>query len=256
MDGIDVVVCCLGVRYSALVANNDIYWDDHRVALQRVFDIACQSGVRRLILVGTIEGTATQRWLSLSKAKEMAIQQIKQRANQHKITYTIVRPGLLFRDITSILPSLQNSILGRGKFNLRRTQSGAFTNPIHEADLAHFIVECTNDGRYYNCEVKVGGPEVILSQELYCKMLAARDPHHVQEQSQKGRQARTSKQLNRWMKFIFEQDLVGIKYGQRSLEDTLRGMEMRELFGKQSLSKNTEDIFTMYQKTSQKNSEE
>eukprot|EP01025_Chloroclados_australasicus_P000327 TRINITY_DN1016_c0_g1_i13.p1 TRINITY_DN1016_c0_g1~~TRINITY_DN1016_c0_g1_i13.p1 ORF type:complete len:635 (-),score=50.29 TRINITY_DN1016_c0_g1_i13:475-2379(-) len=231
LQDVDAVVCCLGVRYSALIADTNTNWDDHRVALQRVFDIVSQERIRRLIVVSTIEGPFTQRWLPLSKAKENAIQEMKKRMHLNGIKFTVVRPGLLFRDVTSILPGLGNAL--RGKIlNTKRGRKATQTNPIHELDLSHFIVECTNDDRYYNHEVEIGGPEVIYTQELYCKILAARDPDLHLTEFVRSKRVRVPQHLNRWLKYIFNEDMVGQRYGQKSLHDTLRTMEIRELANK------------------------
>ena len=95
-------------------------------------------------------------WLQFQKAKLLAEAALQ---NQTSVTWSIVRPTAFFKSVSGQLEVVQSGapfvMFGNGEVTR--------CNPISEADLATYIVDCSIEPTRNNKILNIGGPDEPLT---------------------------------------------------------------------------------------------
>jgi divinyl chlorophyllide a 8-vinyl-reductase len=166
--GIDAVVSCLASRSGS---RRDAYLIDHRATLN------CLNAGRRVraghfVLLSAI--CVRKPTLQFQRAKLESEAALRR---QTDLTYSIVRPTAFFKSVSNRLELVQ-----AGSPYVLFGEGGTKCNPIAEAELAQYMMDCVRDETRWNRILNVGGPDQPVTQQQQGEMLFAavgRQPRFV-----------------------------------------------------------------------------
>ena len=148
--GIEAVVSCLASRSGI---KKDAYAIDYQ-ATKNCLDAGCEVGAKHFVLLSAF--CVKNPWLQFQQAK------LKFEADlqaQDKMSWSIVRPTAFFKSVSGQLEVVQQGapfvMFGDGEV----TQC----NPIAEADLATYLIDCISDKSRLNKIINLGGPDEPLT---------------------------------------------------------------------------------------------
>lgn len=152
LDGIDIVVSCLGANVSLRPRERRSYSALDPVANGNLLDAALRAGSKRFVYLGvhTAEGYDHTRYC-------LAHERFVERLRASPIASTVVRPTGIFTaldDLVAMAGFGVGSVIGDGT---------AKTNPIHPDDVADALVESLEEGP---SDRPIGGPEVLTRNEI------------------------------------------------------------------------------------------
>jgi len=157
-DGIESIVSCLASRSGI---KKDAYAIDYQATLN-----CLESGravqAKHFVLLSAF--CVKNPWLQFQQAKlkfEAALQE------QSDMTYSIVRPTAFFKSVSGQLEVIQQGapfvMFGDGEVTR--------CNPIAEADLATYLIDCIADESRKNQIINLGGPDEPLTMKKQGEML-------------------------------------------------------------------------------------
>jgi divinyl chlorophyllide a 8-vinyl-reductase len=157
----DAVISCLASTFKTAAKTGD-FWKIDRDANIALFEETAKKGIKRFLLLATFEGRESRAVTAFSEAKEQAVDYCEKHAEEHGITYTIIRPTAYFKDLTkriwdSVKEKNTCTFMGDGSTKI---------NPIHGEDAAKLIVEALDDPAMSNSEYPLGGPETLSFKEI------------------------------------------------------------------------------------------
>ena len=152
LEGIDVVVSCLGANVSLRLRERRSYSALDPVANGNVLEAARAAGSKRFVYVGvhTAPGYDTTRYC-------VAHERFVERLRAADVSSTVVRPTGIFTALDDLLVMARfgmGSIVGDGT---------ARTNPIHPDDVARAVVASLHEGPR---DLAIGGPDVLTRAEV------------------------------------------------------------------------------------------
>jgi len=157
---IDAVVSCLASRSGI---KKDAYAIDYQATLN-CLESGRAVGARHFVLLSAF--CVKNPWLQFQQAKlkfEAALQA------QNDMTYSIVRPTAFFKSVSGQLEVIQSGapfvMFGDGEVTR--------CNPISEADLATYLIDCISDKSRMNKVINLGGPDEPLTMKKQGEMLYA-----------------------------------------------------------------------------------
>ncbi|KAL3792957.1 hypothetical protein HJC23_010970 [Cyclotella cryptica] len=157
---IDAVVSCLASRSGI---KKDAYAIDYQATLN-CLESGRAVGARHFVLLSAF--CVKNPWLQFQQAKlkfEAALQE------QKDMTYSIVRPTAFFKSVSGQLEVIQSGapfvMFGDGEVTR--------CNPISEADLATYLIDCISDKSRLNKIINLGGPDEPLTMKKQGEMLYA-----------------------------------------------------------------------------------
>lgn len=157
---IDAVVSCLASRSGI---KKDAYAIDYQATLN-CLESGRAVGARHFVLLSAF--CVKNPWLQFQQAKlkfEAALQA------QKDMTYSIVRPTAFFKSVSGQLEVIQSGapfvMFGDGEVTR--------CNPISEADLATYLIDCISDKSKMNKVINLGGPDEPLTMKKQGEMLYA-----------------------------------------------------------------------------------
>ncbi|WP_433934511.1 SDR family oxidoreductase [Sorangium cellulosum] len=159
LDGIDVLVSCLGANVSMSLRERRSYHDVDVVANTHLLEAAKRSGTRRFVYLSAHPGPgyAHTRYLS-------AHLQMEERIRASGLAFSFVRP-------TGIYTALSDMItMARAGLGVVVGDGLARTNPVHPVDVAEALAEVLAGGPDV---VPVGGPDVMTRDEVMRLALGA-----------------------------------------------------------------------------------
>ena len=155
---IDAIISCLASRSGT---KKDAYKIDYQATLN-CLEAGRAVGARHFVMLSAF--CVKNPWLQFQQAKlkfEAALQA------QHDLTYTIVRPTAFFKSVSGQLEVVQSGapfvMFGDGEVTR--------CNPIAEADLATYLVDCIADKARVNGIINLGGPDEPLTMKKQGEML-------------------------------------------------------------------------------------
>lgn len=155
---IDAVVSCLASRSGI---KKDAYAIDYQATLN-CLESGRAVGARHFVLLSAF--CVKNPWLQFQQAKlkfEAALEA------QKDMTYSIVRPTAFFKSVSGQLEVIQSGapfvMFGDGEVTR--------CNPISEADLATYLIDCINDKSRLNKIINLGGPDEPLTMKKQGEML-------------------------------------------------------------------------------------
>ncbi len=147
---IDAVISCLASRSGI---KKDAYAIDYQ-ATKNCLDAGIESGARHFVLLSAF--CVKNPWLQFQQAK------LKFEADlqaQDKMSYSVVRPTAFFKSVSGQLEVVQQGapfvMFGDGEVTR--------CNPIAEADLATYLIDCISDKSRENKIINLGGPDEPLT---------------------------------------------------------------------------------------------
>jgi divinyl chlorophyllide a 8-vinyl-reductase len=147
---IDAVISCLASRSGI---KKDAYAIDYQ-ATKNFLDAGIAVGANHFVLLSAF--CVKNPWLQFQQAK------LKFEADlqaQDKMSYSIVRPTAFFKSVSGQLEVIQQGapfvMFGDGEVTR--------CNPIAEADLATYLVDCITDESRKNKVLNLGGPDEPLT---------------------------------------------------------------------------------------------
>lgn len=155
---IDAVVSCLASRSGI---KKDAYAIDYQATLN-CLESGRAVGARHFVLLSAF--CVRNPWLQFQQAKlkfEAALEA------QKDMTYSIVRPTAFFKSVSGQLEVIQSGapfvMFGDGEVTR--------CNPISEADLATYLIDCISDKSRMNKAINLGGPDEPLTMKKQGEML-------------------------------------------------------------------------------------
>jgi divinyl chlorophyllide a 8-vinyl-reductase len=150
-DGkIEAVISCLASRSGI---KKDAYAIDYQ-ATKNCLDAGSANDARHFVLLSAF--CVKNPWLQFQQAK------LKLEADlqaQSKMSYSIVRPTAFFKSVSGQLEVIQQGapfvMFGNGEVTR--------CNPIAEADLATYLIDCIGDKSRLNKVINLGGPDEPLT---------------------------------------------------------------------------------------------
>jgi len=156
--GIESVVSCLASRSGI---KKDAYAIDYQ-ATSNCLAAGMESDARHFVLLSAF--CVKNPWLQFQKAKLKFEDEL---TTQSKMTYSIVRPTAFFKSVSGQLEVCQNGapfvMFGDGEVTR--------CNPIAEADLATYLIDCITDKTRENQIINLGGPDEPLTMKKQGEML-------------------------------------------------------------------------------------
>jgi len=156
---IDAVISCLASRSGI---KKDAYAVDYQATLNFMEAAISTKATRHFVLLSAF--CVKNPWLQFQKAKlkfESALQQ------QNDLTWSIVRPTAFFKSVSGQLEVVQQGapfvMFGDGEITK--------CNPISEADLATYLVDCISKKERENKILNIGGPDEPLTMKKQGEML-------------------------------------------------------------------------------------
>jgi uncharacterized protein YbjT (DUF2867 family) len=152
MDGIEIVVSCLGASVGLGLAERRGYERLDTPANANLITAARAAGVRRFVYLGAhvLPSYAHTRYVRAHEAVGQALA-------TSGLGYTIVRPTGIFSALAPFLDLARKglvTVVGDGR---------ARTNPVHPVDVAEAVVAHLSGGP---TDLSVGGPDVLSRAEL------------------------------------------------------------------------------------------
>jgi len=155
---IEAVISCLASRSGI---KKDSYAIDYQ-ASKNCLDSGIATGATHYVLLSAF--CCKNPWLQFQQAKLKLEGDI---VAQDKMTHTIVRPTAFFKSVSGQLEVVQQGapfvMFGDGKVTR--------CNPIAEADLATYLVDCITDESRLNRNIDLGGPDEPLTMLKQGEML-------------------------------------------------------------------------------------
>lgn len=155
---IDAVVSCLASRSGI---KKDAYAIDYQATLN-CLESGRAVGARHFVLLSAF--CVKNPWLQFQQAKlkfEAALEA------QKDMTYSVVRPTAFFKSVSGQLEVIQSGapfvMFGDGEVTR--------CNPISEADLATYLIDCIKDKSRLNKIINLGGPDEPLTMKKQGEML-------------------------------------------------------------------------------------
>ena len=155
---IDAVISCLASRSGI---KKDAYAIDYQATLN-CFESGRAVDARHFVLLSAF--CVKNPWLQFQQAKlkfEAALQA------QNDMTWSIVRPTAFFKSVSGQLEVIQQGapfvMFGDGEVTR--------CNPISEADLATYLIDCITDESRLNKCIDLGGPDEPLTMKKQGEML-------------------------------------------------------------------------------------
>jgi len=159
-NGIDTIVSCLASRSGI---KKDAYAIDYQATLNCLNSgLASSVNARHFTLLSAF--CVKNPWLQFQQAKlkfEAALQE------QNGMTYSIVRPTAFFKSVSGQLEVIQ----GGAPFVMFGDGEVTRCNPISEADLATYLINCSSDKKRENNIINLGGPDEPLTMKNQGEML-------------------------------------------------------------------------------------
>jgi divinyl chlorophyllide a 8-vinyl-reductase len=147
---IEAVVSCLASRSGI---KKDAYAIDYQ-ATKNCLDAGIEAGAKHFVLLSAF--CVKNPWLQFQQAK------LKFEADlqaQDKMSWSIVRPTAFFKSVSGQLEVVQQGapfvMFGDGEVTR--------CNPIAEADLATYLIDCVKDPARKNKILNLGGPDEPLT---------------------------------------------------------------------------------------------
>lgn len=152
LEGIDVLVSCLGANVSMRLRERRSYSSLDPIANGNLLEAALRRGTKRVVYVGvaTAPGFDRTRYC-------LAHERFVERLRATDVSSTVVRPTGIFTSLDDFVAMASlgvGSIVGDGK---------ARTNPIHPDDVARAVVESLLEGPP---DFPVGGPEILTREAI------------------------------------------------------------------------------------------
>lgn len=159
-NGVDAITSCLASRSGI---KKDAYLIDYQATLNCLLAGSDSSvNARHFVLLSAF--CVKNPWLQFQQAKLKFEAALKE---QEKMTYSIVRPTAFFKSVSGQLEVVQQGapfvMFGDGKVTR--------CNPISEADLATYLIDCISDKSRENTCVDLGGPDEPLTMLKQGEML-------------------------------------------------------------------------------------
>lgn len=155
---IEAVISCLASRSGI---KKDAYAIDYQATLN-CLDAGRAVNARHFVLLSAF--CVKNPWLQFQQAKlkfEAALQE------QKDMTWSIVRPTAFFKSVSGQLEVIQSGapfvMFGDGEVTR--------CNPISEADLATYLIDCITDKSRENKIINLGGPDEPLTMKKQGEML-------------------------------------------------------------------------------------
>jgi divinyl chlorophyllide a 8-vinyl-reductase len=155
---IDAIVSCLASRSGI---KKDAYAIDYQATLN-CLESGREVNARHFVLLSAF--CVKNPWLQFQQAKlkfEAALEA------QNDMTYSIVRPTAFFKSVSGQLEVIQQGapfvMFGDGEVTR--------CNPISEADLATYLIDCIKDKSRLNKIINLGGPDEPLTMKKQGEML-------------------------------------------------------------------------------------
>lgn len=159
-NGIESIVSCLASRSGI---KKDAYAIDYQATLN-CLEAGRDPSVKARHFVLLSAFCVKNPWLQFQKAKlkfEAAL------TSQTDMTYSIVRPTAFFKSVSGQLEVIQSGapfvMFGDGEVTR--------CNPISEADLATYLIDCITDKTRENKIIDLGGPDEPLTMKKQGEML-------------------------------------------------------------------------------------
>ena len=165
---VDTVVSCLGAPVAVAHPEKRGYDEIDYLANRNLLEQAQSAGVERFVYV-SVHLAPGYAHTAYAQAHESFVDKLQ----LSKLRHTVVRPtGLfcVFLDLLAYAKLGMVPLIGDGQ---------ARTNPIHEADVAHVVLQHLEDGP---ASVSCGGPEIFSRRQIATLAFAAlgRPPRIVQ----------------------------------------------------------------------------
>lgn len=159
-NGIDSIMSCLASRTGV---KKDAYAIDYQATLNCLNSgLSPSVNARHFVMLSAF--CVKNPWLQFQQAKlkfEAALQE------QDGMTYSIVRPTAFFKSVSGQLEVIQSGapfvMFGDGEVTR--------CNPISEANLATYLVDCISDKGRENKIIDLGGPDEPLTMKRQGEML-------------------------------------------------------------------------------------
>ena len=158
LGGVDSVISCLASRSGI---KKDAYKIDYQATLN-CLEAGQSIDARHFVLLSAF--CVKNPWLQFQQAKlkfEAAL------TEQTDLSYSIVRPTAFFKSVSGQLEVIQSGapfvMFGDGEVTR--------CNPIAEADLATYLVDCIKDENRKNKILNLGGPDEPLTMKKQGEML-------------------------------------------------------------------------------------
>ena len=155
---IDTIISCLASRSGI---KKDAYAIDYQATLN-CLESGRTVNARHFVLLSAY--CVKNPWLQFQQAKlkfEAAL------TSQQDMTYSIVRPTAFFKSVSGQLEVIQQGapfvMFGDGEVTR--------CNPISEADLATYMIDCIKDRSRLNKIINLGGPDEPLTKKRQGEML-------------------------------------------------------------------------------------
>jgi len=155
---IDTIISCLASRSGI---KKDAYAIDYQATLN-CLESGRVANARHFVLLSAY--CVKNPWLQFQQAKlkfESAL------TEQKDMTYSIVRPTAFFKSVSGQLEVIQQGapfvMFGDGEVTR--------CNPISEADLAKYMIDCIKDKSRLNKIINLGGPDEPLTMKRQGEML-------------------------------------------------------------------------------------
>lgn len=155
---IDSVISCLASRSGI---KKDAYAIDYQATLN-CLEAAQSKSATHFVLLSAF--CVKNPWLQFQQAKlkfEAALQA------QSDVSYSIVRPTAFFKSVSGQLEVVQQG----APFVMFGDGAVTRCNPISEADLATYLVDCIVDPERKNKVLNIGGPDEPLTMKTQGEML-------------------------------------------------------------------------------------
>jgi len=152
LEGIDVVVSCLGANVSLSLHERRGFGEVDLVSHWALIEEAKRAKTKRFVYLSAYAapGYASTRYIRAHTLVEEAIQ-------QSGIPYTFVRPTGIFTALSDLMTMARRGlgmVIGDGQ---------AKTNPVHPLDVADVIAQVTLEGPE---AISVGGPEIMTREDM------------------------------------------------------------------------------------------
>ncbi|CAM9453431.1 unnamed protein product [Ascophyllum nodosum] len=158
---VDGVISCLASRSGT---KSDSQAIDYQATLN-CLDAARKEGANHFVLLSAF--CVKKPTLQFQKAKLMFEDQLIKAGGEGDIEYSIVRPTAFFKSVSGQLEVVQSGapfvVFGDGNM--------CKCNPIAEADLAVYLVDCLTDESKRNMVLNIGGPDDGLTMMDQGKLL-------------------------------------------------------------------------------------
>eukprot|EP00590_Aulacoseira_subarctica_P004923 CAMPEP_0172427986 /NCGR_PEP_ID=MMETSP1064-20121228/44381_1 /TAXON_ID=202472 /ORGANISM="Aulacoseira subarctica , Strain CCAP 1002/5" /LENGTH=349 /DNA_ID=CAMNT_0013172501 /DNA_START=275 /DNA_END=1324 /DNA_ORIENTATION=- len=155
---VDAIISCLASRSGT---KKDAYAIDYQATLN-CLESGQDIDARHFVLLSAY--CVKNPWLQFQKAKLLFEDAL---TNQQKLTYAIVRPTAFMKSVSGQLEVAQQGapfvMFGDGEVTR--------CNPISEADLATYLIDCVHEKSRYGQIINLGGPDEPLTMKKQGEML-------------------------------------------------------------------------------------